>query len=100
MRQETQMQVTIKGWVYLDTISVTAQDEPRFVFFGGPRSTDFGSYIPLVEAEVNADVPAFDTRALQVAALRQRAKTVQAEAQAKLTQIEAQIGKLLALEAA
>ena len=85
--------------MYLDTIFSTAAS-PRFAFFSGARNESLGSYIPLVEAAVTAQCPEFDPRTLQVAALRNEAKRVQAEAQKRLTEIESQIGKLLALEAA
>ena len=91
------MKIEIKGWVYLDTV-FSGVKSPHFSFFSGVRNESLGGYIPLVEATVSAECPEFDPRTLQVAALRNEAKRVQAEAQKRLTEIESQIGKLLAIE--
>jgi hypothetical protein len=94
------MQIELKGWVYLDTLSSQYSATPRFTFFPGAKEDNIGGgvYVPVVEATVTAESPEFDPRTLQVAALRSEAKRVQAEAQKRLTDIESRIGKLLAIE--
>ena len=92
------MQIKIEGAIYLDANGSSASN-PRFTFFAG-KPEAFSGYVPVSHYLLIADLPELDTRAVQVAALRQQLTEVQAESQARMTQIEAQIGKLLALEAA
>jgi hypothetical protein len=91
------MQIKIDGAIYLDANSQAS--EPIFTFFRG-KPEAFAGYVPVSHYLLIADVPELDPRAVQVAALQTELTKVRAESQARITQIESQIGKLLALEAA
>jgi hypothetical protein len=92
------MQIKIEGAIYLDANGSTAST-PRFTFFAGQPNA-FSGYVPVAPFTLVADLPELDPRSVQVAALQTELTKVRAESQARITQIESQIGKLLALEAA
>jgi len=90
------MQIKIDGAIYLDTYSPF--NEPRFTFFRGAPDAMAG-YTPVMPYTLIADIPDVDPHAVQIASLQAQLKKLRAESQARITQIEGQINKLLALDA-
>jgi hypothetical protein len=90
------MQIKIDGAIYMD--HYRPDDTPRFTFLRG-KPESFDGYALVMPYTLIAETPEVDHRAVQVAALRQELTKVRAESQARITQIEGHISKLLALDA-
>jgi hypothetical protein len=94
------MEVTIKGWVHARQDAFNSR-ELNYVFFEGEKpwtGTD-GEYIPICAHTIKFDLPAdFDPRAKQVESLEKERTKLQAAFQARITEINAQIQSLLAIE--
>lgn len=90
------MSKTIKGGVYLDSLD-SHTEGGRFVFFAGePKSWE--TYVLVTPHDLTFDLPAgFDPRGDLAKALEEQKRKLQAEFTARVTEINAQIGKLLAI---
>jgi hypothetical protein len=89
---------TIKGYMYYDTDKhAEICFGTRYRFFPGQKD-NFGSYIAICEHELTFDLPAdFDPRPVEIKALEEKAKEIQAEATAKCTEIFRRISELQAI---
>lgn len=88
--------IELKGGIYLDTSALKWQTEPRYAFVAGDLRT-FGSYVALVEHTLVFQAPD-DVRDHQVEALRAERKKAMADFTKTLTDIDARIAQLLAIE--
>lgn len=88
--------ITIKGGVYLDSRD-SHTEGGRFVFFTG-EAKSWDAYVLVTPHELVFDIPdGFDPRGDLVKALEEQKRKLQAEFTARVTEINAQIGKLLAI---
>jgi hypothetical protein len=94
--------ITIKGFIAYHTASYWRDDE-RFCFtpFDPRKSThEHEDRVVVQEHAIEVDVPAdFDPRPQQVAMLVAEKQRINAAFAARITELDAQINKLLALEA-
>lgn len=90
------MKVTIKGVVHLYKSPYSAEAYQFHMY----DMSDMGpEYVPVMPHEFEVEIPDdFDPRPQQIAALKAKKQEVLAEAQAKATDIEGQIQRLLAIE--
>jgi hypothetical protein len=89
---------TIKGGIYYDTDRVSELCYgTRYRFFPGSPG-NFATYVSVCEHELTFDLPAnFDPRPIEIKALEEKAKEIQAEATAKCTEIFRRISELQAI---
>lgn len=94
------MKLSIEGWVHAKQDRYNAR-ELIYVFFEGkePWTGTEGEYIAVCPYTIEFDLPAdFDPRAKQIEALEIERTKLQAAFQARITEINAQIQSLLAIE--
>jgi hypothetical protein len=85
---------TIKGGIYYDT---DRNAEGKYTFFRGSFG-NFGSYIEVCEHTIEFDLPdAFDPRPVEIEALKKKASELNAEFNAKVTEINRRISELQAI---
>jgi hypothetical protein len=91
------MKVTIKGYVtYSDPVWT---DEPAYSFYTFDPS-EYSNLVIVMQHSFEVEVPDdFDPRPGQIATLKAQKERVQAEFAKKLTDIDTQINRLLAIEA-
>jgi hypothetical protein len=90
------MKVSLKGYIVFGKFD-WENGPPRFQFFDfNPSGKDF---VKVLDYTIEVDVPDdFDPRALMVRGLEREKESVTAAFQARITQINAQIQSLLAIE--
>lgn len=92
------MKIKIEGHVHY--LKRGWQEEGRFGFANHPMG-DIADYVDVCEATIEVEVPDnFDPRGAQVESLKRQKQELMADFQARVTEIERQISKLTALEAA
>lgn len=74
--------------------------KPRFQFFDFPMQNDPAGFVIAAPHTIEAEVPDdFDPRAVMIASLEREKERITAAFQARITEINAQIQSLLAIEA-
>lgn len=94
------MKIEIAGWVHARRNAHRSRDLDYVFFPGAPWTGPSGEYIPVCEYVIKFELPAsFDPISEQVKALEKQKTALQAEFQARITEITAQINSFLAIEA-
>ena len=94
------MKLSIEGWVHAKHDRYNPR-ELIYVFFEGskPWNGTENEYIPVCAYTIEFDLPEdFDPRAKQIEALEKERTKLQAAFQARITEINAQIQSLLAID--
>lgn len=92
------MKVTIEAFVTYE--KWTWEDKPQYNLYACDMSTCGPSYVTIRKQAFEVEIPDdFDPRPFQLQALREQQKSILAEAQAKVTNIDEQIQQLLCLDA-
>jgi hypothetical protein len=91
--------ITIEGAIYFDTDTVKYGYGEKYKFFSGIEEA-FSTYVPVQPHTFTVDIPDdFDPRPAMVTALEAKREKLHADFAAAVTEINAQINSLLALEA-
>jgi hypothetical protein len=94
------MKVAIEGWMHAKYDRFSPRELVYVFFEGKPWTGSDGEYIPVCAYTIEFDLPEdFDPRSKQVEALEKERTKLQAAFQARITEINAQIQSLLAIEA-
>lgn len=90
------MQITIKGWVVFGMFDW--QKRPEYSFFDFKPNGK--THVPIAEHTITVDAPDdFDPRPQMVANLEEQKRSIEAEFHKRVTELNAQIQSLLAIEA-
>jgi hypothetical protein len=92
-------QHTIKGYIVFETWDGEREGKFRFQEFKALTNCTGYTQVPVSEHTLICEIPDdFDPRAMQIAALEKAREQVRAEFARRITEIEAQINNLLAIE--